>query len=336
MGLREHAQAPDQVLDQTKSDPYALVDPELLAAARLSPLTDWNDAMLADVRKHQPPPAATPPSIPGVYSTIRHIPGPTGAPEIRLVIADTAPDKRGKPALLHMHGGGYFVGNPEAFIPGVVRYAKPSGCLVVSVDYRLAPETRFPGALEDNYAALLWLYHHADELGVDPRRIAIAGESAGGGHAAALAIHARDKAEVPIVFQLLIYPMLDDRTGSNHPVPAPIGKIAWGAASNRFGWTALLGVPAGSAKVPYGSVPARVENLAGLPPAFIGVGAIDLFVDEDVLYAKRLIDAGVATELNVVPGAFHAFDLSVPNAQLSKRFCESIAVALQRAFGKSG
>jgi acetyl esterase/lipase len=218
----------------------------------------------------------------------------------------------------------------------VLRYAKPSGCLVVSVDYRLAPGTKFPGSLNDNYAALLWVYHHADELGIDRQRIAIAGESAGGGHAAALAIHARDRGEVPIIFQLLIYPMLDDRTGSTRAVPPPIGQIGWGAGSNKLGWTSLLGVPAGSATVPYGSVPARVENLAGLPPAFIGVGAIDLFVDEDVEYARRLIDAAVPTQLLVVPGAYHAFDLSVPDAKVSKAFTASIAAALQRAFHPPG
>jgi acetyl esterase/lipase len=249
------------------------------------------------------------------------------------VIVDTAPEKTGKPALLHTHGGGYILGTPEVFVSGVLRYSKPSQCVIVSVDYRLAPETKFPGSLNDNYAALLWLYHHADELGVDRKRIAVAGESAGGGHAAALAIHARDRGDVPLCFQLLIYPMLDDRTGSTRAVSPSIGRIAWGAASNRYGWTSLLGVPAGSATVPYGSVPARVDNLAGLPPAFIGVGSIDLFVDEDVEYARRLIDAGVSTELVVVPGAYHAFDLSVPTAKVSQRFTDAVSVALQRAFG---
>jgi acetyl esterase/lipase len=251
---------------------------------------------------------------------------------VRIVIADPAPEQKGKPVLLHIHGGGYVVGAAIAFLPGVLRYAKPAGCLVVSVDYRLAPKTKFPGSLNDNYAALLWVYRHADELGIDPKRIAIAGESAGGGHAAALAIHARDRGEVPIIFQLLIYPMLDDRTGSTRAVPPPIGQIAWGAASNKFGWTSLLGVPAGSPNVPYGAVPARVQNLRGLPPAFIGVGALDLFVDEDMEYARRLIDAAVPTELLVVPGAYHAFDLSVPDARISKAFVESITFALGRAF----
>jgi acetyl esterase/lipase len=314
------------------TDRFALVDPELLAAVKGQPLTTMTAADVAASRKQGPLYGGALPAIPGVQLSRRSIPGPPNAPDVHLVIADPAPGQKGKPVLLHIHGGGYVVGEALAFLPGVVRYAKPAGCLVVSVDYRLAPETKFPGALNDNYAALRWVYDHAEELGVDRKRIAIAGESAGGGHAAALAIHARDRGEVPIVFQLLIYPMLDDRTGSTRAVSPYIGQIGWGVGSNRFGWTSLLGVPAGSAQVPYGAVPARVQDLAGLPPAFIGVGAIDLFVDEDIDYARRLIDSGVSTELLVIPGAYHAFDLMVPDAQPSKAFIQSITAALQRAF----
>jgi acetyl esterase/lipase len=317
-------------------DRFALVDPELLAAVKGQPLTTMTEADVATSRKQTPRLEAAFPSVPGVRFSRRSIPGPAGAPDVRLVFADTAPEQKDKPVLLHIHGGGYVLGAPMAFIPGVLRYAKPAGCLVVSVDYRLAPETKFPGSLNDNYAALLWVDRNADELGIDRRRIAICGESAGGGHAAALAIHARDRGEVPIIFQLLIYPMLDDRTGSTRPVPPSIGQIGWGAGSNKFGWTSLLGVPAGSAKVPYGASPSRVDKLAGLPPAFIGVGAIDLFVDEDVEYARRLIDAAVPTELLVVPGAYHAFDLMVPDAQVSKAFIQSVTTALERAVNRPG
>jgi acetyl esterase/lipase len=172
--------------------------------------------------------------------------------------------------------------------PFLQRIAMDCHCVVVSVDYRLAPETKFPGSLEDNYAALRWAHSNAEMLGIDRKRIAVGGESAGGGHAAALAIHARDRGEIPIAFQMLIYPMLDDRTGSTRPAPLAVGKFVWIAESNRFGWTALLGVPAGSADVPKGSVPARVDSVAGLPPAYIGVGSIDLFVNEDIEYARRI------------------------------------------------
>ena len=326
-GAPTSAQSPAQA-----TDPFSLVDPELLAAVKGQVLGTLSDEIVAKAQRQIASISAVLPSVPGVHISRRSIPGPTGAPDVSIVIADTAPEQKNKPVLLHIHGGGYVLGAAVAFLPGVLLYSKPTGCVVVSVDYRLAPQTKFPGSLNDNYAALTWVYHHADELGADRKRIAIAGESAGGGHAAALAIHARDRAEVPVIFQLLIYPMLDDRTGSTRAVPPPIGQIAWGAANNKYGWTSLLGVPAGSAKVPYGAVPARIQNLTGLPPAFIGVGAIDLFVDEDVEYARRLIDAAVPTELLVVPGAYHAFDLSVPDARASRVFRELITAALQRAF----
>ena len=154
------------------------------------------------------------------------------------------------------------------------RVAMECGCVVVSVNYRLAPETRFPGSLLDNYAALSWVHSDAASLGIDVAHCCRWREC-WAGHAAALAIYARDRAEIPLLFQLLIYPMLDDRTGSTQPVPPHIGEFIWNAASNRYGWTALLGVPAGSAKVPPNSVPARIKSVSGLPPTFIGVGSID-------------------------------------------------------------
>ena len=233
--------------------------------------------------------------------------------------------------LLHMHGGGFMMTDPF-LMPRLQGIATDCHCVVVSVDYRLAPETRYPGSLEDNYAALKWVHTHAEELGIDRSRIAVGGESAGGTHAASLAIHARDRNEVPIVFQLLIYPALDDRTGSTRPVPPAIGHFMWTARANRFAWSSLLGVPAGSSKVPAAAVPARVASVAGLPPAWIGVGSIDLFVEEDMEYARRLVHAGVATELLVVRGAFHGFDLLVPDAGSSKQFSASWKSALRKAF----
>jgi acetyl esterase/lipase len=217
-------------------------------------------------------------------------------------------------------------------LPRLQGIATNCHCVVVSVDYRLAPETRYPGSLEDNYAALKWVHAHAAELGIDRSRIAVGGESAGGGHAASPAIHARDRNEVPIVFQLLIYPGLDDRTGSTGPAPPAVGHSMWNASANRLAWSSLLGVPAGSSRVPAAAVPARVATVAGLPPAWIGVGALDLFVEEDMEYARRLVHAGVATELLVVRGAFHGFDLVVPDAEASKQFSASWKSALRKAF----
>lgn len=329
-----HAQAQTQATAQATgatADPYALVDPELLAAVKQFPYptSDFTSELLVEGRKAPAMPPLPPPAPQPVE---RHIPGPAGAPDLRLVIFDPAPGTKGRPVLMHIHGGGYVMGVAAQFAPVLQTIAQKCGCVVISVDYRLAPETHFPGSLEDNYAALRWIYKNADELGVDRKRIAIGGESAGGSHSAQLAIAARDCREIPILFQLLIYPALDDRTGSTRQVPPSEGQFIWNAGSNRFAWTSYLGVPAGSAKVPAGAVPARIENLAGLPPAFIGVGALDLFVDEDIEYARRLINAGVATELLVVPGAFHGFDVFVPDAGVSKRFTEAYMAALRRAF----
>lgn len=312
-----------------ENDLYNFVDPELLPALKSIPKLHLTNETLVWVRQqeHAPPPLLPPAPQP----TERRIPGPAGAPELRLIIVDPAPGGKGRPVLLHIHGGGYVARSAALAMNFLQTAAQTCNCLVVSVDYRLAPETRFPGSLEDNYTALRWVYANADALGVDRKRIAIAGESAGGGHAAMLAIAARDRKEIPLVFQLLIYPMLDDRTGSTRPVPPHIGAFIWTAESNRFGWKSLFGVPAGSPNVPPGSVPAREENLAGLPPAFIVTGAIDLFVNEDIEYARRLIAAAVPTELHVVPGAYHGYDLLVPDAKVSARFTDYWTTALRRA-----
>ncbi|MBS0417807.1 MAG: alpha/beta hydrolase [Proteobacteria bacterium] len=316
-------------------DSLSLVSPDLrdaLAQWRRDP-GDFaiNAATLARVRKLSEP---TVPNAPTPPYEEHSIPGAKGAPDVRLFVINPAASGPPRPAILHIHGGGFVAGTVDEVIPKLQRLAREQDCVIVTVDYRLAPETRFPGALEDNYAALKWLYRSAATLGVDTSRIAVAGESAGGGHAAGLAIAARDRGEVPIAFQLLIYPMLDDRTGSSRPVPPFIGAYVWLPESNRFGWDSLLGVPAGSRNVPAGAVPARTANLAGLPPAFIGVGAIDLFVEEDMEYARRLIDSGVATQLAVVPGAYHGFDIIAPSAPTSVAFRATWSAALKHAFGR--
>jgi acetyl esterase/lipase len=312
------------------ADPYSLVDPELLPVLKQFPAFDLSAEMVVKFRQT---PGMPPLPAPAPQPVERHIPGPSGAPEVRLWVVDPAPSEKGKPLLLHMHGGGFMMTNPM-LMPQIQGIATDCHCVVVSVDYRLAPETRYPGALEDNYAALKWVHSHAAELGIDRSRIAVGGESAGGGHAASLAIHARDrnKEDVPICFQLLIYPELDDRTGSTRPAPPAIGHFMWTASANRLAWSSLLGVPAGSSRVPVAAVPARVASVAGLPPAWIGVGSIDLFVEEDMEYARRLVHAGVATELLVVRGAFHGFDLLVLDAEASKQFSASWKSALRKAF----
>jgi acetyl esterase/lipase len=262
----------------------------------------------------------------------RTIPGSNGAPSIGLYILNDKKDGAGRPAILHMHGGGFTMGSPVMSMRQLATLGDALDCVIVSVDYRLAPKTPFRGSVEDNYAALSWLYHNTANLGVDPGRIAVMGESAGGGHAALLAITARDRGEIPVLYQVLIYPMLDDRTGSTQKVSPSQGTMIWTAEQNRAGWTAFLGVPAGSAGVPVGAVPARVGDLRKLPPAYIAVGALDLFLDEDMRYGQRLIAGGVPVELHVIPGAFHGFDFVAPEAKLTKRHIASVTDALRRAF----
>ena len=309
------------------------VDPELRGFLRtLPPETPATAAQVRRWREH--PDHSSEETLPaGVVA--RMIPGPPGGPDVSIFIAGGSDGGRLRPAILYTHGGGYISGSTASSWPkfsGLQKIAREHDCLVVSVDYRLAPEAPFPGALEDSYAALKWLHANANSLGADPKRIAIMGESAGGGLAATLTIAARDRGEVPIIFQLLIYPMLDDRTGSTKDPAPQIGRFIWSRQSNRFGWSSLLGVPAGSPNVPRGSVPARVTDLRGLPPTYIGVGSVDLFVDEDIEYARRLVDAGVPTELYVAPGAYHGFFFLAPDAVVSKRFTASYNAALARAF----
>ncbi len=329
--LAEAEQASCSEPSPAVADPYSLVDPELLPTLKQFPPFDLSAEMVVKFRQT---PGMPPLRAPAPQPVERQIPGPPGAPKVRLWVVDPAPSKKDKPVLLHMHGGGFMMIDP-LLMPRLQGIATDCHCVVASVDYRLAPETRYPGALKDNYAALKWVHAHAAELGIDRSKIAVGGESAGGGHAASLAIHARDRNEVPIVFQLLIYPPLDDRTGSTRPVPPAMGHFMWTASANRFAWSSLLGVPAGSSKVPVAAVPARVASVAGLPPAWIGVGSIDLFADEDIEYARRLVHAGIATELLVAPGAFHGFDLLAPGTEASTQFSASWKSALRKAFATS-
>jgi acetyl esterase/lipase len=229
------------------------------------------------------------------------------------------------PALLWIHGGGYVLGTAKMDDGLCRRFARALGSTVAAVEYRLAPEYPYPAALEDCYSALTWL---AGLPAVDPGRVAIGGASAGGGLAAALTLLARDRGEVSPVLQLLAYPMLDDRSSSGPKSP---NYRLWSPSSNRFGWTAYLGDAD-----PQVAVPARRDDLSGLPPAWIGVGTHDLFHDEDLAYAERLTRAGVPCHVEVVEGAFHGFDLVVPNAQVSREFFASQCASLRAAFTPKG
>lgn len=237
---------------------------------------------------------------------------------------------RAQPGLVWIHGGGYVLGTAAQDDRVARSYAHATGCVVVVPDYRLAPEHPFPAPLEDCHAALVWL---ADQAEVDAQRIAIGGASAGGGLAAGLALLARDRGVVAPVLQLLVYPMLDDRTVNRTGIDERHFRL-WNNKANRFGWTSYTGQSPGSPDVDPLAVPARHDDLTGVAPAWLGVGTLDLFHDEDLAYAERLRAAGIDAEVEVVDGAFHGFDALRPKAGVSRRFHDAQVRAIERAFSR--
>lgn len=256
------------------------------------------------------------------------VPGAAGDPDVVIRVHRRVGSEGALPCVYFMHGGGYVFGTYAMDDLRFDFWCQRLNCVGVSVEYRLAPETPYPGPLEDCYAGLKWVYQHAAELGVDPARLGIGGASAGGGLAAGLALLARDRAEVPLAFQLLIYPMIDDRmtTGSS-AWEVPI----WTPRSNNDGWNAYLGALRGG-DVPMYAAASRATELAGLPPAYVMVGALDGFLDEDVDYAMRMTHAGVPTELHVYPGGPHGFDGLLPGTQLARRARKDMEDWLARMF----
>ena len=217
------------------------------------------------------------------------------------------------PAVLYIHGGGMILGSIDESHTLIAGYVAASGVSMLAVDYRLAPEHPHPAPVEDCYAALCFLVQHG---GVDPTRIGVMGDSAGGGLAAATTLVVRDRGGPAIARQVLVYPMVDDRTTSVAPALAPF--LTWSLEDNETGWRALLGERFGG-DVPEHAAPARARKLSGLPPAYIEVGQLDLFCDEDIAYAGQLARAGVEVELHVHPGCPHSFDRYAPRAAVTKR-----------------
>lgn len=310
-----------------------LVDPELAVMLDQIPTVELTEEIVKQVRAmDQTQKLPNLPTFPDIKVTECYVPGLEGGPEVRVLLYLPITVEGPRPTLLWIHGGGYIMGSPEQEELMVKNMVSAIGCVAVSVDYRLAPETRHPGPVEDCYTALKWLHTHASELGVDPTRIAIAGSSAGGGMAAALGLLARDRGEIPLVFQLLIAPMLDDRTctlAEPHPYT---GEFIWTREANRFGWASLLGQEPGAPDVSPYAAAARAEHLEGLPPTFINVGALDLFLEEDMEYARRLTRAGVPTEFHIYPGAYHGFRM-VADAQVTQTAARDQLAALKRALG---
>lgn len=220
------------------------------------------------------------------------------------------------PGIYHTHGGGMVSGDQFSGLIQVLPWVVEHDAVLVTVDYRLAPEHPDPYPVEDCYAGLLWTAEHARELGMDPDRLLIAGQSAGGGLAAGIALMARDRRGPPLIGQVLIYPMLDDRDRTVSSAQFDTVGV-WDRGSNRMGWTALLGERRGTDDVSIYAAPARATDLTGLPPAFIDCGSAEVFRDEDVAYATALWHAGVQAELHIWPGGFHGFDLTAPHTALT-------------------
>ncbi|WP_070152456.1 alpha/beta hydrolase [Sphingobium phenoxybenzoativorans] len=311
-----------------------LIETDLIATLEALPVIDFATVDLPPLRAAMDQMFADMPMPEGLPVSVerKSVPGENGAPDVGIMIYTPTAGEAPFPALLHIHGGGYVIGSAAMTEAANRARSAEMGCVIVSVDYRLAPETAHPGLIEDCYAALRYLHGNAGALNVDSKRIGVTGESAGGGLAAALAVMARDKGEFPIAFQHLIYPMLDDRTCTMAEPHPHCGEFIWTPDQNRFGWSAYLGHAPGAEAKPYAAA-ARSDDLSGLPPAFIAVGAIDLFMEENLEFARRLTRAGVPVELHVYPGAFHGFDMAA-DAAVSKAFKWNSDDALRRAMAR--
>jgi acetyl esterase/lipase len=290
-------------LRRMSSDASPLVErlePDLAGQVRQLAVPDMSDEFLEVMRQMPLPPFTSD----AVDRSEHLVPGDPPVP----VRVHRPKDVSGPlPAYVSMHGGGYISGTYDMDDAKFNRVCPAIGMVGMSIDYRLAPDTPYPGPLEDCYRALLWTFEHAAEIGIAPGRIGIGGISAGGGLAAALGLLVRDRGEVELRFQVLESPMIDDRqqTASSQLDGLPI----WSRASNAYGWRAYLGQLHGAEDVPATASPARAQDLSGLPATIVVVGALDGFLDENVDYAMRLHRAGVPTELHVHPGACHGYQL---------------------------
>jgi acetyl esterase/lipase len=229
-----------------------------------------------------------------------------------------------RPLVYWMHGGGYILGSAEQDDSLMAKFASELGCIGVSVEYRLAPETPYPGPHNDCFEGLMHLADNAAQYHIDTTRIIIGGASAGGGLAAGLALRVRDEAAFTLAGQVLLYPMIDDRNIAQ-PDAEHENTLVWSREANLFGWTSYLGQQPGGEGIAAYAAAARAEDVSGLPPTYLPVGELDLFLDEDIVYAHRLLQAGVACELHIFPGAIHGFNGFVPEARISRICNQEIA-----------
>ena len=308
-----------------------LLDPELQVMADAPFIPELTDDNISKARDNMAANAVglADPASHNVQRSEIFVSQPDG-PDVRCLLYQPKADAdNNRAGYLHIHGGGYLFGAPEGSDLSNLLIASKLGVTVLSVDYRLAPEHPIPAPLDDCYAALAYLHEHAEELGVDVRRIGIGGESAGGGLAAALAIKARDAGEYAVCFQALTYPMLDDRTGSEqNPGDPLVGEFVWTRQLNQYGWSRYLGDAERAAP----QVPARLDSYVGLPPTWMFTATMDLFRDENIDYARRLMESEVSCDLVVYPGACHGFQF-IEDSKISKRFRKDFMEALERGLG---
>jgi acetyl esterase/lipase len=311
------------------------IDPELLPWLDMLPPVSFTDhesliaarAAIGEMRDFVPAYEPTNPI------DVRHttVPGPAGAPDVPVRVYTPAQRDGELPGLLHIHGGGFVAGDLDTFQSAQLRLVDELGIVIVAVDYRLAPEHPFPAPVEDCYSALAWVGAKAAELGIDPTRLGVSGESAGGGLAAAVTLLARDRGGPALCFQYLGIPELDDRLdtpsmSAYHDTPL------WNRPSAVFSWTSYLGAEPGGADVSPYAAPARADDLSGLPPAFVTVCQFDPLRDEGIAYAQRLMQAGVHTELHHYAGTFHGSAM-VANAAVTRRMMADELAALRRGLG---
>jgi acetyl esterase/lipase len=265
-----------------------------------------------------------------VLTSERYVPGAVGDPDVRIKIYEPRVKDEPLPGVLYIHGGGYILGSADMMDPALQQLVSELNCVIVSVDYRLAPEHPFPAPLEDCYAALKWFSENAEELGGDSSRIAVVGPSAGGGLTAAISLLARDRKGPSIIFQMPLYPMIDDRNITKSSNEITDGRV-WNKAKNQLGWEMYLGEKGEGSQY---AAPARATDLSGLPPTYTCVGDLDPFRDETIDYVLRLTQAGVPTEFHLYPGCFHGFEEYFSTAEISQRIVKEYNAALKFALHK--
>jgi triacylglycerol lipase len=308
-----------------------LVDPELHDALAL-----WPQAPLtAETLKQRRADALAllssipQPDLPDIEAGVIHVESLFGTEPIRVLTYRPVRSDGPLPVIVHIHGGGFVMGAPEMKDVENRLFASELRCAIYSVDHRLAPEAPHPAPVEDIYSVFAWLHANAERLGLDPARIGIKGESGGGGFAAAAALYARDRQGPKFAFQHLIYPMIDDRTAVRKDLHPCVGEFVWTQENNYFGWHSLLGEEPGSSGISPYAAAARAADVSGLPPTYISVGGLDLFLEENLTYADRLSRAGVPVELHMYPRAYHGFYRAM-NARVTRQAEHDTREALRR------